>query len=168
GAISLRSEVGRGTTFTLWLPALPEEGQSQPFGISHASEKAAENLDLTLEEKPSILLVDDDESLLEFLSYTLSKAGANVTYARNAGEAILQAEQNDYEVLVAEINLPGLDGLDLYSRLSAEKPLRCVFISGRTESSIALPKGTKLLEKPFTPWKFISAIREVASPRAAS
>ena len=163
GAISLWSEVGKGTTFTLWLPATSEEGKSQPMGISHASEQVVESQDLTLQGKPNILLVDDDESLLEFLSYTLSKAGASVMYARNAGEAILQAEQNDYEVLVAEINLPGLDGLDLYSRLSAGKPLRCVFISGRTGSSITLPKGTRLLEKPFTPWEFISAIREAAS-----
>ncbi|HWR10875.1 MAG TPA: response regulator [Rectinemataceae bacterium] len=169
GAIGLQSVVGKGTVFTLWLPTAPEKGRSELFPSDRATQLLKEGQDLSLSGNPGVLLVDDDESLLGFLSSILYKAGASVISARNAGEAMLQAEKNDFDILVADINLPGLDGLGLYARLAAklpghaEKPLKCVFISGRIEATMNIPEGMKLLEKPFTPWELISAIRAALS-----
>ena len=112
-----------------------------------------------------VLLVDDDESLLGFLSYVLSKSGASVISARNAGEALLQAEKKDCDILVADINLPGMDGLELYGRLSANRAMKCVFISGRIDSAMRMPERTTLLEKPFTPWELVASIRNALALR---
>ena len=163
GAISLSSELGKGSAFTLWLPAGSGEGKNEAADTAKADETAPENPTLSLRENPRILLVDDDEPLLGFLSYTLSKAGATVISARNAGEALLQAEKNECDILVTDIYLPGMDGLDLYARLTLKAPVRCVFISGRIDETLAIPEGTELLEKPFTPWELIASIRRAMS-----
>jgi len=165
GAISLETEVGKGSAFTLWLPASGEmEGGPAPE-IPARSDPAAGKPALALEGNPMVLLVDDDESLLGFLSYVLSKSGASVISARNAGEALLQAEKKDCDILVADINLPGMDGLELYGRLSANRAMKCVFISGRIDSAMRMPERTTLLEKPFTPWELVASIRNALALR---
>ena len=121
--------------------------------------------DLSLPGGPSVLVVDDDETVLGFLSYVLFKAGATVISARNAGEAMILAERHSFSVLVADINLPGMDGVELFSRLAAGKrkkrPLPCVFISGRIDETVRIPEGAAFLEKPFTPGELIAAMRGV-------
>jgi len=159
GAIGLISSIGKGSAFTLWLPLSLETGPRQVAEEAGKGDLPKESLDLSLKGNPSILLVDDDESLLGFLAYVLSKAGASVVSARNAGEALLQAEKRNFDILVLDINLPGLDGLGLHERLSAKTGVKCVFISGRIDSDMKIPEGTILLEKPFTPWELVSSLR---------
>jgi two-component system cell cycle sensor histidine kinase/response regulator CckA len=159
GAIGFHSEIGKGSAFTLWLPVKSASGPGLLPVEDRGSDVSMEHQVLTLKGNPSILIVDDDESLLGFLSYILAKAGASVVSARNAGEALLQAEKRDFDLMVIDINLPGMDGLGLYFRLSARTAVKCVFISGRIEAGIVIPEGTKLLEKPFTPWELVTSLR---------
>ncbi|PKL06767.1 MAG: hypothetical protein CVV53_02615 [Spirochaetae bacterium HGW-Spirochaetae-9] len=162
GAIGLRSEAGKGSAFTLWFPRVEgkvgEDETTSPL-TANTVDSGAANLDITLDGNPTILLVDDDEALLEFLSYVLFKAGAAVIATRNAGEALLQAEKNHCDILLIDIHLPGLDGLELYARLSAREKRKSVFISGRLEANLKIPDGKQVLEKPFTPRELISAIQ---------
>ena len=163
GAIGLETELGRGSAFTLWLPASKGMESAASVDIPAKNDNAEEKPDLSLKGNPRILLVDDDESLLGFLSYILSKSGALVISARNAGEALLQAEKEKCDIMVADINLPGMDGLELYARLTMNKALKCVFISGRIDSAMRIPEDATLLEKPFTPWELIASIRSALS-----
>jgi len=163
GAISLETEPGKGSAFTLWLPASKEMESASSVDIPAKNDTAEGKPALSLKGNPGILLVDDDESLLGFLSYILSKSGASVISARNAGEALLQAEKKKCDIMVADINLPGMDGLELYARLTMNRTLKCVFISGRIDSAMKIPAGTTLLEKPFTPWELVASIRSALS-----
>ena len=163
GAIGLETELGKGSTFTLWLPAERNLGNAPSTDALQKSDVSLEKLDLSLKGNPRILLVDDDEALLGFLSYILSKSGASVISARNAGEALIQAEKKKCDIMIADINLPSMNGLELYARLTQNASQKCVFISGRIDSAVMLPKGTTLLEKPFTPWELVAAIRNTLS-----
>ena len=158
GAIGLRSEAGKGSAFTLWLPVMEGKGDSSGQLQDWTSTDIKERQDIALDGNPAILLVDDDEALLEFLSYVLFKAGATVIAARSAGEAVIQAEKNRCDLLVIDIHLPGLDGIELYTRLSASEKRKCVFMSGRIEADLKIPEGMRILEKPFKPGELISAI----------
>ena len=158
GAIGLRSEAGKGSSFTLWLPVMEGMGEhSSPLPDRIAAD-IKEKQDIALEGNPTILLVDDDEALLEFLSYVLFKAGAMVIAARSAGEAVIQAEKNRCDFFVIDIHLPGLDGIELYERLSVSEKRKCLFMSGRIEADLQIPEGMRVLEKPFKPGDLISAI----------
>jgi len=161
GAVGLETKEGVGTTFTLWFPALKSEALGERREASGTDEpflQPATEPSLSLKGNPRILLVEDDEALLGFLAYIIAKAGGSVFSARNAGEAMLLGEKRVCDVLVADINLPGLDGTALYERLAVRNPLKCVFITGRLDETMKLPEGTMLLEKPFTPQELISAI----------
>ncbi|HWP69213.1 MAG TPA: ATP-binding protein, partial [Rectinemataceae bacterium] len=154
GAVDLETKEGIGTAFTLWFPVFTSDGDEASraaFGPEAGFIQPAIAANLALEGNPNILLVEDDEDLLGFLAYILAKAGALVFSARNAGEAMLLAEKGSCDVLVADINLPGLDGIALYERLAAKSPMKCVFMTGRLDEATKLPKETLLLEKPFTP-----------------
>lgn len=159
GAVGLSSEAGKGSVFTLWLPATEEKAEDPSLLADTAIATVAAKQDIFLDGNPTILIVDDDEALLEFLSYALFKAGATVIATRNAGEAILRAEKNYCDLFLIDIHLPGLDGLELYARLSAKEKRKCVFISGRMEATLKIPDGKRVLEKPFRPRELIAAIR---------
>ncbi|MCE5256428.1 MAG: response regulator, partial [Spirochaetaceae bacterium] len=105
------------------------------------------------------LVVDDDESLLGFLATMLGKAGAEVSSALNGGEALLKAESVPFDICVIDINLPGINGISLYERLSVQHKQRCVFITGRLDVEVQVPQGIPLLQKPFTPQALINAIK---------
>jgi signal transduction histidine kinase len=179
GAIGLKSKPGEGTTFSLWLPLARTGGsesavESKTSSAAEGGVKASDSedgavqsskADLSLPGGPAVLVVDDDETVLGFLSYALFKAGATVISARNAGEAMILAERHNYNILVADINLPGMDGVELFTRLAAgrrkKRALPCVFISGRNDETVRIPEGAAFLEKPFTPGELIAAMRGV-------
>ncbi len=160
GAVSLSSEAGKGSVFTLWLPATGKKAENASSLPEKPIATAWVKQDIALGGNPAILIVDDDEALLEFLSYALFKAGATVFATRNAGEAFLRTEKNHCDLFLIDIHLPGLNGLELYARLSAGEKRKCVFISGRLESALIIPDGKQVLEKPFGPAELVAAIRQ--------
>jgi two-component system NtrC family response regulator len=74
-----------------------------------------------------ILLVDDDESLLRILEHQLLKEGYTVTPCVDGSQALNEFEQGQYDVVVSDIQMPGLSGLDLL-RVVKEKSEETVVI----------------------------------------
>jgi two-component system cell cycle response regulator CpdR len=101
-----------------------------------------------------ILLAEDDDSMRGFLSTALRRAGHDVQdYAD--GEGALQAlEREVFDLLLTDIVMPGLDGIELARRGAELDPaMKIVFITGfaavALSSGAPTPAGAKVLSKPF-------------------
>jgi two-component system, cell cycle response regulator CpdR len=101
-----------------------------------------------------ILLVEDDESLRKFLALALTRAGHDVIDYGDGQEAWSNLRENIFDLLLTDIVMPGMDGIELAKR-AAEKnaAMKIMFITGF--AAVALhpasnaPKQAKVLSKPF-------------------
>jgi two-component system cell cycle response regulator CpdR len=99
-----------------------------------------------------ILLAEDDDSLRGFLARALEKAGYQVTACPD-GETALEALDQVYDVLLTDIVMPGIDGIEVARRAAARQPdLRIMFITGFAAVALSAgeraPAGAKVLSKP--------------------
>jgi two-component system cell cycle sensor histidine kinase/response regulator CckA len=152
GHLEVDSELGRGTTFNIYLPAAPA-----------ASAEAAPE-PVVVERKPAdltgqgnILFVEDEAAVRVIAAKSLRKRGYQVTEAEDGEEAleILEDAEEPFDLLLSDVVMPGLDGPGL---LRAGRELlgdaRIVFISGYAEEKfsdlLAEEPDVTFLPKPFT------------------
>jgi PAS domain S-box-containing protein len=160
GHIAVYSELGRGTTFKIYLP--PAGSEIKP----PAPPKASPDLSRGTE---TILLVEDDPSLREMAGGLLERLGYTVFTAANGVEAMTLVHQKDrghIDLLFTDVVMPHMSGSELADRVHALHPqTKILFTSAYTESSIVhqgvLNKGVALLQKPFTPSALAQKLREV-------
>jgi PAS domain S-box-containing protein len=159
GHIEVYSEVGKGTTFKIYLPA--ESG-------------APEALTPTPDPRPvaggseTILVVEDDDRVRNIVTRVLRDAGYRVLVASN-GETALALAGTDGEpihLLVTDVVMPGMNGRQLADRLAQSHPeTRTLFTSGYTENIIAhhgvLDRGIEFMSKPYTLEVLTLRVREV-------
>jgi CheY-like chemotaxis protein len=89
-----------------------------------------------IEAKPRILLVEDDADTGDLIGELLHDAGYEVSTVRSA-KAALASNLDDVDLVISDIGLPGLSGLDLMRTIRREHPLRGVALSGYgTEADI--------------------------------
>ncbi len=101
-----------------------------------------------------ILLAEDDASMRRFLARGLARAGHQVTEARDGLEALTSLERGAFDLLLADIVMPGVDGIDLAKRARREDPtLKVMLITGfaavAVEAESAFVERAKVLSKPF-------------------
>lgn len=100
-----------------------------------------------------ILLVDDEESITDFVGYALRKEGFTVDIAANGTDAIALSSENDYDLYILDIMLPGIDGYELCRRIRAQSSAPILFLSARSkelDKVIGLEiGGDDYLTKPF-------------------
>ncbi len=104
--------------------------------------------------KGRILLAEDDDSMRRFLAAALEKAGYDVDPVEDGLEALEALQAIDYDLLLADIVMPGLDGIDLARRATTAKPeLQVMFITGFAAIAVSrhaeMPRHSGLLSKPF-------------------
>ena len=75
-----------------------------------------------------ILVVDDDESMCQFLSIMLRKEGFEVTTVSDGQSAIQKVKENSFDVVITDIKMPGMDGLQLLDQIKAIEPSTPVVI----------------------------------------
>lgn len=91
-----------------------------------------------------VLLVDDEEALLEFLSKRLLKQGFTVKAAFSGEEAIQVAKEEPYDVAVVDLKMPGIDGVETQKRLKEIQPfLQCIVLTGHGSIESALESGQR-------------------------
>lgn len=164
GDIRVRSEVGRGSSFDVYLPCAAAEP---------AELVVAEGLDtrLPVGGGQSLLIAEDQEEVLAFASEVLRGLGYRVTEASNAEAAMRKAKALDWKVdlLLTDLMMPGADGGSLAREMRTSIPaMRVVFMSGYSDpdASGASLQGAigRFLRKPFSPEELACAVREELGP----
>lgn len=119
-------------------------------------------------EMSHVLIVDDSHSIRELLASVLKKAGFNVTSANDGKAGLKTAEKGDYDLVITDVNMPEMDGIELLGKLR-ELPkysFKPILILTTEFSQEMKQKGkdagaTGWLVKPFDPEKLIEVISRI-------
>jgi signal transduction histidine kinase len=169
GHITVDSTQGKGTTFTLYFPATRGERVSTPpTGV---------RITPTLPDRPTILVVDDEDAILDIGVRVLQQAGYHVFAARHGEEAlsILARSRRSGEpisLVLTDVVMPMMGGRELASVIANEFPETSVLcMSGYTREELTrqrlIDPETPLVHKPFELNDLISAVRRVLERVAA-
>jgi two-component system, cell cycle response regulator CpdR len=114
---------------------------------------------------PRILLAEDDDSLRGFLARALERAGYEVTACADGEEAVAVLDQ-DWDLLLTDIVMPGIDGIEVARQAAALHPdLRIMFITGFAAVALAAgsqaPAGAKVLSKPIHLREIVSEVERM-------
>ena len=164
----------QGSTFTVVLPRRPVAAGSPSPDEGLATRRAAltpePSLNLTGRH---VLVVDDDEDSLQFLRMLLEEAGARASLARSGDEALELLAGADVDVIVSDIEMPGLDGHELIRRVRQTKSrhVPAIAVSAHVradETTAALAAGYDLhVGKPVDVPQLVTAIDTLLSLRSA-
>jgi PAS domain S-box-containing protein len=123
--------------------------------------------------RPLILVVDDDAALLEALPETLRlrMEGIDVDTCDSASEALERIEETDYDVIVSDIKMPGMDGLALLAEIKERRPSTpTLLITGHGERDLAVAAlrggAHDLIQKPIDRDYFVASVRRAIQLRA--
>lgn len=118
--------------------------------------------------KDSVLIVEDDPDIVELLQYTLEREGYPVMVAQNGEKGLAEARRRKPGLIVLDLMLPGLDGLEICKALKAEdatKGIPIVMLTAKGEESdivLGLEFGADdYVKKPFSPRELVARIRTV-------
>ncbi len=111
----------------------------------------------------TILLVDDEDSIQTLLTYPLERDGYRVVQARDGDEALRRFGEEDVDLVVLDIMLPKLDGLEVCRRLRAESTVPIIMLTARDDELdkvLGLELGADdYITKPFSIREFRSRVR---------
>jgi DNA-binding response OmpR family regulator len=113
----------------------------------------------------TILIADDEPSIIEVLQYNLEKAGYEVVAAADGLEALRAAFRQTPDLAVLDITMPGMDGLELCGRLRLEKNIPVILLTAR-DSEIDKIVGLEIgaddyVTKPFSPRELLARVKAV-------
>ncbi len=158
GTVLVTSEPGRGSTFRIYLPRMREEAGAAARPARDDRRRGSE----------SIVLVEDEPLVRNLVSEVLRKSGYQVVEFANGREALARGRRGleDVELLVTDVVMPGLSGVEVADELSRDRPgMRVLFLSGYAEDLVerrgALGPGRAFLPKPFTPDTLLRRVREL-------
>ena len=165
GILRVESHVGEGTVMIVDLPVV-----APPAGDGRAEEAA-----VSLPPGIRILVVDDEPDVAGVLTDLLKSQSAQVEGASGGHEALERLERADYDILLCDVRMPGLDGPGLYQALSARHPQllsRFVFLTGDTlnpeSSEFVRRTGAPCINKPFDFDEVYRVIGRTLGSRSAS
>lgn len=116
-----------------------------------------------------VLVVDDDEGIRRLCSIILPAAGFRVECASNGLEALDMLGVGGFDLVISDVNMPGLDGIGLYMNVIKDFPSlkeRFFFISGYVPESLSQMLGRLgrgCLQKPFRVSELLSLVDQTLS-----
>ena len=112
-----------------------------------------------------VLLVEDDESIVELVKSYLAKEGFQVEVAGDGPTGLSKARAFRPDVVVLDIMLPGLDGIEVLRRLRRESSVYVVMLTARAEETdkiVGLAVGADdYVTKPFSPRELVARIQAI-------
>jgi len=114
-------------------------------------------------ESPTILLVDDEDAVQKLLTYPLEREGYRVVSARDGEEALARFAAESPDLVVLDIMLPRVDGLEVCKRLRARSTVPIIMLTARDDELdkvVGLELGADdYITKPFSIREFRSRVR---------
>ncbi len=113
--------------------------------------------------KARILIIEDEVEIAELISLYLSNDGLDPVHCETAEEALVILEKGNIDLIVLDINLPGMDGFEFLQKLRSSKKVPVVIVSARQDDAdmvLGLGIGADdYVTKPFSPRVLVARIR---------
>ena len=116
-----------------------------------------------------VLLLDDDEAFCDSLRDTLNRTGYEVVFASNCEDAVKKAQQKSYDILLLDMKLPTLNGLEAFRRKKSIQPkIVTIIISGYVEEMWDIIQEALMesvytcLSKPLDMGRLLKVLKEVS------
>lgn len=165
GTMAVRSGLGQGATVEVFLPAAPEESPASPLASNPGKTEAVAPGPL---QGRSALIVDDEESIREIVEEGLALRGMRVDGVGSSEEALSRLAQSSYDVILCDMNLPGLSGEELNRRVRAQAGQgapQFIMMTGDMLDQDAVKQlggnAARLLQKPFHISALVSLLSEM-------
>ena len=160
GYIEVNSEPGRGTTFIIYLPRTEEQAKPEPGNLENGQIPRGTE---------TVLLAEDEPAVRTMVATILQRQGYRVLQAANGDEALRLAQlhaEEEIHVLMTDVVMPQMGGVELAGRFSIERPgSKVIFTSGYAEQPFIhqniLASSMEFIRKPFKPVALAYKIREV-------
>jgi CheY-like chemotaxis protein len=163
GLVDVESEVGKGTTFTLYFPIRRDDVEYEIAGTTLSEES------LTCAAE-TILVVEDEAMLLELVKSLLESRGYKVLTALDGVEALelYTKKKDEIGLVLTDLGLPRLDGWEVFQRMKELNPeVKVIFASGYIDNTLRenlLNAGAKdLVGKPYMAEEILNRVRELIS-----
>lgn len=149
GHITVESEEGVGTTFSIHLP----------FNASHK-----------VKGTNTILIIDDDEDIRDYVGAILEGQNLKFYTAKNGAEALAEFKKHQPDIVISDINMPGMDGFEVFSKIrNIRANTKFIFISGyfpkiTDQKAKEIFEGQSFITKPFNDVDLLKAIEEKKQP----
>ena len=158
GSVWVYSEVGRGSTFKIYFPAV--EGKVEKIKVDAEVFELAAGIE-------TVLLVEDEEVVREMAMEILRECGYHVLQAEDGANALQLARQYPGEIhlMLTDVVMPRMSGRELAEQLTPLRPdIRVLYMSGYTDDAIVhhgvLDEGTAFIGKPFSMQALARKVRE--------
>jgi two-component system cell cycle sensor histidine kinase/response regulator CckA len=160
GSIGVQSELGRGTSFAIYLPWVDP--------ARHPTSDHPPSTQRKLHGNECVLLVEDDEQVRALACAILRRHGYRVLDASSGGDALLICEQvkEPIDLLLTDVVMPRMSGRELAERVRARRPeIKVLFMTGYTDDAVmrhgVLGAEMALVAKPLMPQPLLSKLPEV-------
>ena len=113
-----------------------------------------------------ILIVDDEESIVTLLQYNVERAGFTTEAAYDGIEALEKCENNEYDLIILDLMLPGMDGLEICKQLRNQKIETPILMLTAKDDELDKILGLELgaddyMTKPFSPKEVVARIKAI-------
>jgi len=160
GRIEVETGLGRGTAFRIYLPALAEN----PLPADEAGPSAEQS------ESGTILVVEDEAEVRKYVVSVLAARKYRVIQAADGVEAlqILEREGQPIDLLLTDVVMPRLNGMELVTELERMRPdTKVLYMSGYLNNTEAQPpESAQIVRKPFQPDELAAAVRTALRPQS--
>lgn len=156
GSVAVVSEPGQGATFRLLLPVVDAPIEIEPARASRPLVRGSQG---------RILVVDDEPTVLSVIERVLQQSGYDVTVCTGGLQALSYFERNRFDLVLLDVMMPDLDGVEILRRLRAAYPrARVMLMTGHAEENVQARlldfSDVPVISKPFLPDELIEEVQK--------